>query len=92
MLTLIIERGAYLRVRKGMDGESISSVFDCPVPDNVGEGQIISVRSGCRKVYAAVGDSYATIARRTGCSEEEIARLNGQSPVYPTKKVWLPPE
>ena len=45
MLTLIIERGAYLRVRKGMDGESISSVFDCPVPDNIGEGQIIAVRS-----------------------------------------------
>lgn len=92
MLTLNIEKGEYLRVRKGMDGEKISAVFDCPVPNDVAEGQIIRLYAGCRSVFAAVGDDYGTIARRMGLDEGELARFNGGSPVYPTKRVWLPPE
>lgn len=90
MLTLKIERGRYLRVRRGMDGGEISRRFNCPVAEDVREGQIVPLLSGCRYVFAHVGDSYASIAARERVREEDIIRLNGVKPVYPARRIWLP--
>lgn len=92
MLTLKNEKCRYLRVRKGMDGEVISSRLNCPVPQVLKEGQIIRIYHNCRYVSARVGDSYGAIARREGVDEGQLLRLNGECPVYPTRRIWLPPD
>lgn len=76
-------------MRRGMDGGEISRRFCCPVAEDVEEGQIVLI-FGCRRISARVGDSYASIAAREGVREEDILRLNGDKPVYPSRRIWLP--
>ena len=91
MITLCLEKGAYFRVRKGVDKRDIERVFDCPVHSEVYVGAIIALPpepSGF--CYALPAEDYSSIAIREGVDEEELKKLNGFSPLYPTKKVWLP--
>ena len=91
MIALCLERGEYLRVRKGVRKSDIERAFAFPVNAEVYEGAIISVLpepSGY--CHALVGDSYFSVAQREGVDEKELKRLNGFSPIYPTKKIWLP--
>ena len=91
MILLVLERGAYLRVRKGVKKRDIEREFGFPVNAEVSEGGIIPVLAKpggfC---YALAGDSYFTIARREGVDEQELKSLNGNAELYPTKKVWIP--
>ena len=91
MIALYLERGLYLRVRKGVQKRDIERAFAFPVNAEVYDGAVIPVLpepSGY--CYALVGDSYSSVAQREGISEEELKKLNGFSPIYPTKKIWLP--
>lgn len=91
MFTLILERGRYIRVRGNVRKCDIEREFCFPVNTEVFEGAIIPVlpepQGYC---YAQPCDSYASVAEREGVSEEELKKLNGGSPVYPSKKIWLP--
>ena len=91
MILLSLERGAYLRVRKGVDKHDIERAFNFPINCEVYEGAIIPVMRAPRGFcYALAGDSYCAIAKREGVDEEELKRLNGNCALYPTKKVWIP--
>lgn len=91
MFSLKLERGKYIRVRGGVDKSDIERVFAFPVNCKTFNGAIISVlpmpRGFC---YALPYDTYGKIAKRERVNEERLALLNGNSPLYPTKKVWLP--
>lgn len=91
MFLLCLEKSGYLRVRKGVEKRDIERVFCFPVHGEVFEGAIIAAlpepKGFC---YAVAGDDYRSIAQREGADMEELEKLNGSSPVYPTKKVWLP--
>lgn len=91
MFTLYLERGRYIRVRSGVERCDIECVFCFPVHAEVFAGAIIAVlpkpNGFC---YAEPCDSYLTIAQREGVDEEELKKLNASTPLYPSKKVWLP--
>ena len=91
MILLCLERGAYLRVRKGVKKCDIEREFSFPVNAEVYAGAIIPVLpEPGGYCYAIAGDSYSTIAKREGADVEELKKLNGDAPLYPTKKIWLP--
>lgn len=90
MFALKLARCGYLRVRKGVTAVEIEAAFCCPVGEAC-SGQIIKIPSIPLKVIRAeVGDDYKKIAEKHCLDEEELKKLNGNKPVYPTKKIYLP--
>ena len=89
MFSLTLERGMYLRIRKGVTEKEVSAVFGCPSP-KVFCGEIIKLSPPKRFLYALAGDTYATIARREGVDETLLRAENNARAVYPTLKIWLP--
>ena len=91
MFLLYLERSGFIRVRKGVKRCDIERTFCFPVNAEVYNGAVIPVlpepKGYC---YALPCDDYASIASREGVEEEELKKLNGNAPVYPTKKIWLP--
>lgn len=91
MYTLKSDKSAYLRVRRGVTQGDIERIFRFPVCRDVFEGAIIKILpppSGF--CYALPGDDYAAIASREGVERERLEMYNGNQPVYPSKKIWLP--
>lgn len=89
MFSLTLERGRFLRIRKGVTAKDISAVFLCP-SNEVFCGEIIKLSPPKRYCYALAGDSYATISRREGVDEALLRAENSARTVYPTLKIWLP--
>ncbi len=79
-----------MRIKRGMDEESVKKFIAAPYRGEIYEGGIIRVLSAGGAYVAKVGDSYASVARRFSCDEAALRELNGNSPIYPTKKLWLP--
>lgn len=90
MFSLIIERGKYFKVKTNTEKSKIISNFNCPVEGEIFCGKIIPLSSPKGFIIAAVGDTYEKIAARERVSLTELKKLNSFSPVYPTKRVWLP--
>ena len=89
MFSLILERGKFLRVRKGVTEKDVSAVFNCPA-DKIFCGAIIELTPPKRHCFALAGDTYATISEREGVDENRLREINGARTVYPTLKIWLP--
>ena len=89
MFSLTLERGRFLRIRKGVTDKEVSSVFGCPSP-KVFCGEIIKLSPPKRYCYARVGDTYETVSKREGVDETRLRAENGGRALYPTLKIWLP--
>ena len=89
MFSLTLERGRYLRIRKGVTEKDVSEVYSCP-SRKVFCGEIIKLSPPKRYCYALAGDTYATISERERVDEALLRAENGGKAVYPTLKVWLP--
>lgn len=90
MFTLVTDRSRYFRVRR-QSAEEIEQTFKAPVLGKVFAGAIICLPEKPLKSYtASVGDTYRTIAEKLGAGEEELKRINGFKPVYPTCKLFVP--
>lgn len=89
MFSLTLERGKFLRIRKGVTEKEVSAVFCCP-QSKVYCGEIIRLSPPRRYCYALAGDTYATVSAREGVDEALLIAENGGRPVYPTLRIWLP--
>ena len=89
MFSLTLERGRYLRIRKGVTEKDVTCVFSFP-QGKVFCGEIIRLSPPKRYCYALAGDTYATISRRERVDEALLRAANCARAVYPTLKVWLP--
>lgn len=91
MYELKLSRPPFYRVKRGQTAEDIKKAFGCPVLGEVFCGAIVALPGKnftmCR---ADVGDSFASLAARYGCTEEELQRLNGGGVVYPTRTLFVP--
>ena len=90
MFSLITERGKYFKVKHNVEKSEIISVFNCPVEGEIFCGRIIPLTPPKRYIHAVAGYTYKKIAAREMVEEEQLKRLNGGAPVYPTKRIWLP--
>ncbi|MDE7300764.1 MAG: hypothetical protein K2N47_01195, partial [Clostridia bacterium] len=72
MFSLECERGKYLRIRGATNKEEIIKQFRVPVTGELFEGRILVLTSPKRFVYAAVGDTYKSIALREGVDEGKL--------------------
>lgn len=91
MFTLVTDRSKYFRVKRGQCAGEIEKVLKTPVQGAVFEGRIIVVRDENLTVYTAeVGDTYRTVALKLGADEQQLKKINGCKPVYPTCKLFVP--
>lgn len=80
-----------MRVRRGVTKNMLESAFGCPVAGSVFEGAILPLLPPpAGFCYAQPWDSYESIAARENVAVEELKELNGEAPLYPTRKIWLP--
>ena len=91
MYELKLSRPPFYRVKRGQTAEDISRAFGCPFAGEVFCGAIVALPRGKFSVYTAdVGDSFASLAAKYGCTEEELASINGGGVVYPTRSLFVP--
>ena len=91
MFTLITDRSRYFKVKRGQSRKDIEGVLNTPVREEPFAGRIIKVEEEpIFAVTADVGDSYRTIAVNHGVPELYLKELNGNKPVYPTCKIFVP--
>ena len=91
MFTLITDRSRYFRIKRGQSSREIERVLNTPVCGRVFDGRIVKVaEERLVAVTAGVGDSYRTIAARCGVSELHLKEINGNRPVYPNCKIFVP--
>ena len=91
MFTLITDRSRYFKVKRGQSAREIERMLNTPICGEVFAGRIIEVvQQPLKTVTADVGDSYRTIALKCGVPESEIMEINGNKPIYPTCKIFVP--
>lgn len=91
MFTLVSDRSRYFRVKRGQSAAEIEAQLKTPVNGAAFAGRILKVADGDFKLYSAkVGDTYRTVALKFNADEEELKKINGLKPVYPTCKLFVP--
>lgn len=91
MFTLITDRSRYFKVKRNQSAGDVENTFDTPVNGECFSGRIIKLsRERLIKATATVGDTYATLAKKYGVSEEKLKEINSSKPVYPTCKIFVP--
>ena len=91
MFTLVTDRSRYYRVKRGQTAAEIERSLNTPVNGAAFVGRIIEVRPEHLEIYSVgVGESYRLIALKFGINEDELRKLNGGKPVYPTCRIFVP--
>ena len=70
MFTLVTDHSKYIRVRRGADQGAVEKELKSPV-DDVFAGEILLRAEGMEIYVAKPHDSYASVARKFGLTEEE---------------------
>lgn len=90
MFTLVTDRNKYFRVKRGQSREEVENVLGVPVKDNAFAGMIVATEGDYVRYTAEVGDTYRTVALKFGADEAILRQTNGDKPVYPTCKLFVP--
>jgi hypothetical protein len=91
MFTLVLSRSAYFRVSKGVTACDIENNFSCPVRVKADEGRIVPLPKTPYKLYRVeAGDSYLKLAEKFKVNAEELKKINGDKPLYPTCRIYIP--
>lgn len=90
MFTLVTEKSKFFRVKRGQCAAEIEKTLQTPVSGVAFSGAIVEVKQNLRVYIARAGESYRSIALKTGVSENELKEINRFKPVYPTCKIFIP--
>ena len=90
MFALVRENYRFFRVKRGQTGEEIQKELQIPAPNSPFGGQILRADKKCRVYTVKAGDTYRSVCRKEGVSEDELKELNFSAPLYPTKKLYIP--
>lgn len=90
MYSLQLERGKFVRVRGKISAKEVEKTFKTPVDGEIFDGMIVEIKKVTGYYYAKAGEGYEDVASRYGCDLDALKKLNGNSPVYPTKRLWIP--
>ncbi len=86
---LVLERGRFYRIKSGQMREELIKTLNYPVGEVYG-GKIISLSEKYEEYVADVGESYLSIAQKFSIDSESLISLNGNTPVYPTARIFIP--
>lgn len=87
-MELISGTGKLYRVKSGQTAQEVEYALGCPA-NSCFEGAVIAVER-CSVHVAGPFESYKAIAARYGVEEEALKNFNGNRPIYPTCKIYIP--
>lgn len=87
-MKLELATGKFYRVKSGQQREEIEQTLSVPA-GSVFAGAVIEVCK-CDVHVAAPFETYKTIAEKYGKDEEEIKNFNGERPLYPSRRIFIP--
>ena len=90
MFTLVTEKSRFFRIKRGQSAQALEKTLQTPVSGAVFAGKIVEVKKNLSVYTAGVGDSYRSVAKKTGVREEVLRKINSDKPVYPTCKIFIP--
>lgn len=91
MFTLVTDRSKFYRVKRGQSARDIENLFEIPVKFPAFSGMILELGDLYYTRYIAdVGDTYNTIAEKFNVNPALLEEVNGEKPVYPTRKIFVP--
>lgn len=91
MFTLITDKSRYFKIKRNQSAGDVENMFGTPVNGECFSGRIIKLsKEKLICVTATVGDTYSSIAKKYGVSEEKLKEINRLKPVYPTCKIFVP--
>ncbi len=90
MFTLVNENSKYFRVKRGQTAKEVEAALCLPVPCGVYAGEIISADAEYKVHSAKPFENLKTIAELYNVAEAELIKINGEKPVYPTRRIYVP--
>ena len=90
MFTLVTDRSKYLRIRRNVAPCEVERLFKIPVCGETFAGRIIELTPPCEVYVVRPAETYASISLKTGVEREELEKLNGFKPIYPSCKLFVP--
>ena len=85
---LILEKSTYYRVKRGQTETEVENTLETPASACY-PGAVIVIED-CFRHTVRPFESYQSIAKKYGVDEEELTKLNGNRPLYPTRKIFVP--
>ena len=85
---LQLDRGKFYRIKNGQTLREVEKVFCIPVNECFG-GAVIEI-SDCKIHTVKPFETYAVIAQSYETEEESLKNFNGNRPLYPTCKIFIP--
>ena len=90
MFTLVTAKSKYFRIKRGQSADEVESRLCIPVGGDAFCGRIIESKDKFDFYIAKPGDSYRSVAEKSGVAEAELREINGNKIVYPTVKLFVP--
>lgn len=88
MHKLQLERCAFYRIKRGQTSRQIEKVLSVPV-NSCFEGAVIALEN-CTVYIVQPFETYSAIAAKFGKEEANIKNFNGDRPLYPSCKIFIP--
>lgn len=85
---LQLDRSKYYRIKSGQTAREVEKVLCTPVNNCFG-GAIIALID-CKVHTVQPFETYISIAQRYSVEEEVLKDFNGNRPLYPTCKIFIP--
>lgn len=91
MFTLVLNKSRFYKIKSGQSADLVQNTFNTPISGEIFAGKIIPLPECAFKLYKiTVGESYKSVAEKFGTDENLLKKINGNQPLYPTKKIFLP--
>lgn len=88
MQMLQLEKSKFYRVKKGQTAKQIENALSIPA-NCCFDGAIIALEN-CAEHVVQPFENYSTIATKTGVQEDVLKNFNGNRPLYPSCKIFIP--
>ena len=88
MQMLQLDRSRFYRVKKGQTSKQIEKVLFVPA-NCCFEGAVISVEN-CKEYVVQPFETYSTIGAKFGIKVDMLKNFNGNRPLYPSCKIFIP--
>lgn len=85
---LQLDKSKFYRVKSGQTVREVEKVLGVPL-NNCYEGAIIEL-TDCSMHTVQPFETYASIAHKYGIEEQLLKEFNGERPLYPTCKIFIP--
>lgn len=73
-----------------MSAAELEAELSFPVFGEVFAGRIIEVREKMAIYTVKPADSFLSVSKKTGIAVEELVKINGDKPLYPSCKLFVP--